>query len=202
MTHNLDATVFVYRNHKDKKIKAEYFEKARLLEDSPDWEHIATLEPRIWIEFNYDTIEKTEQEPVAWMEECADFWEHYTYINEAAQEKYNEDAKMWIEKLRTTQPQPEQEPVAIEYWMQDTMESGRWVTTDNMEKVTAEKMLSGEYGNVYPQGRIVDPSQPKRTWVGLTDDERMELAVSTGAMSADWLPFMEAVEAKLKEKNT
>ena len=155
MTHNLDATVFVYRNHKDKKIKAEYFEKARLLEDSPDWEHIATLEPRIWIEFNYDTIEKTEQEPVA-----------------------------------------------IEYWMQDTMESGRWVTTDNMEKVTAEKMLSGEYGNVYPQGRIVDPSQPKRTWVGLTDDERMELAVSTGAMSADWLPFMEAVEAKLKEKNT
>lgn len=105
MTHNLDATVFVYRNHKDKKIKAEYFEKARLLEDSPDWDHIATLEPRIWIEFNYDTIEKQEQEPVAWMEECADFWEHYTYINEAAQEKYNEDAKMWIEKLRTTPQQ-------------------------------------------------------------------------------------------------
>jgi len=43
--------------------------------------------------------------------------------------------------------------------------------------------------------------QPQRTWVGLTDEERMELAVSTGAMSADWLPFMEAVEAKLKEKN-
>ena len=42
---------------------------------------------------------------------------------------------------------------------------------------------------------------PKREWQGLTDNERMELAVKTGAMSADWLPFMEAVEKKLKEKN-
>ena len=41
----------------------------------------------------------------------------------------------------------------------------------------------------------------KREWQGLTDNERMELAVKTGAMSADWLPFMEAVEKKLKEKN-
>ena len=43
--------------------------------------------------------------------------------------------------------------------------------------------------------------KPKREWQGLTDNERMELAVKTGAMSADWLPFMEAVEKKLKEKN-
>lgn len=43
--------------------------------------------------------------------------------------------------------------------------------------------------------------RPKREWQGLTDNERMELAVKTGAMSADWLPFMEAVEKKLKEKN-
>lgn len=42
----------------------------------------------------------------------------------------------------------------------------------------------------------------QREWVSLTDGERMELAVATGAMSADWLIFMEAVEAKLKEKNT
>lgn len=43
--------------------------------------------------------------------------------------------------------------------------------------------------------------RPKREWHGLTHNERMELAVKTGAMSADWLPFMEAVEKKLKEKN-
>lgn len=50
-------------------------------------------------------LAQPEPEPVEWMEECADFWEHYTYINEAAQEKYDEDAKMWIEKLRTAPPQ-------------------------------------------------------------------------------------------------
>ena len=53
----------------------------------------------------------------------------------------------------------EQEPVAIEYWLQDTMESGRWVKTDSMAKATAEKMLSGEYGDVFPQGRIAPPPQ-------------------------------------------
>ena len=41
----------------------------------------------------------------------------------------------------------------------------------------------------------------RREWVGLTDEQRFELAIKTGAMSADWLPFMEAVEAKLKELN-
>ena len=40
-----------------------------------------------------------------------------------------------------------------------------------------------------------------QTWVGLTDEERFELAIQTGAMTADWLPFMKAVEAKLKAKN-
>ena len=45
-----------------------------------------------------------EQEPTSWMKECADFWDHYTYINEAAQEKYEEEAQMWLKKLRTAPP--------------------------------------------------------------------------------------------------
>ena len=48
---------------------------------------------------------------------------------------------------------------------------------------------------------IAEHCPPKREWQGLTDEERMELAIKTGAMTADWLPFMEAVEKKLKEKN-
>ena len=46
-----------------------------------------------------------QQEPVAWMKDCADFWEHYTYISEASQENYKAEAQMWVEKLRTS-PQP------------------------------------------------------------------------------------------------
>ena len=57
-----------------------------------------------------------------------------------------------------------QEPVAIEYWLQETMESGRWVTTGNMSMATAKRILSDEdYCEVYPQGRIVGPSPPQRT---------------------------------------
>jgi len=92
----------------------------------------------------------------------------------------------------------QQEPVAIEYWLQDTMESGRWVKTDNMAKATAEKMLSGEYGDVYPQGRIVEPSPPaSKPWVGLTEKEENELWEST---DSDW-ELMKRTEAKLREKN-
>jgi hypothetical protein len=42
---------------------------------------------------------------------------------------------------------------------------------------------------------------PQRTWVGLTEWEREAIAVECGAMSVDWLVFMEAVEKALKEKN-
>ena len=42
---------------------------------------------------------------------------------------------------------------------------------------------------------------PQRTWVGLTDEERNQVAWSCGAMSADWLEFADAIEAKLREKN-
>ena len=100
----------------------------------------------------------------------------------------------------------QQEPVAIKYWLQDTMESGRWVTTDNMAKATAEKMLSGEYGDVYPQGRIVEPSPPaSKPWVGLTDEDIVTLFNKT----LDGKPldvnsmtnFARAIKAKIKEKN-
>jgi hypothetical protein len=40
---------------------------------------------------------------------------------------------------------------------------------------------------------------PQRTWVGLTDEERTEIRREHYART---LPLMDAVEAKLKEKNT
>jgi len=43
---------------------------------------------------------------------------------------------------------------------------------------------------------------PSKKWVGLTGWEREAIALECGAMSADWLVFVEAVERALKEKNT
>jgi hypothetical protein len=65
-------------------------------------------------------------------------------------------------------------------------------------------------GNVYfrkkPQDAVFNPqplytAPPKKQWVGLTDEERIQLAIDCGAMSDDWVIFLETVEAKLKEKN-
>ena len=45
-------------------------------------------------------------------------------------------------------------------------------------------------------------AQPQREWVGLTKAEHTQIAVDAGCMSADWLDFACAIEAKLKKKNT
>ena len=46
---------------------------------------------------------------------------------------------------------------------------------------------------------ITTPAQ--RTWVGLTDEEAMQICVDCGCLSEDWLTLLDAIEAKLKEKN-
>jgi hypothetical protein len=77
--------------------------------------------------------------------------------------------------------------------------------------------ITGKNHDFYSRGKAMfDQIQPitqgipqipqehssKRTWVGLTEWEREAIAIECGAMSADWLVFMEAVERALKEKNT
>jgi hypothetical protein len=111
-----------------------------------------------------------------------------------------------LESERDAALTKQQEPVAIEYWLQDTMESGRWVTTDNMAKATAEKMLSGEYGDVYPQGRIVESSPPNvpaaRASKPLTDEqiERFAALIASRVAAAErnsWPAEMEAMERQV-----
>ena len=48
MTHNLNSTVFVYRNRETGAIKALYTEGARAMTGRDDYEHVASLEPRMW----------------------------------------------------------------------------------------------------------------------------------------------------------
>ena len=57
MTHNLEATVFVYKSKADSSIRAEYMEGALSL-DKDEWVHLATLEPRMWIQCHYEDVEK------------------------------------------------------------------------------------------------------------------------------------------------
>ena len=49
-------------------------------------------------------------------------------------------------------------------------------------------------------------ASPKREWQGLTDEERAECLDDTDWNGVDWCPdlkqYAQAIEAKLKEKNT
>ena len=55
MTHNLEATVFVYKNKADGSIRAEYMEGSLGL-DKDEWIHLATLEPRLWIQHHWNEV--------------------------------------------------------------------------------------------------------------------------------------------------
>ena len=48
---------------------------------------------------------------------------------------------------------------------------------------------------------ILEFNRMDRKWVGLTDEEKVNIAVACGCMSADWIGFAKAIEQALKEKN-
>ena len=98
--------------------------------------------------------------------------------------------------------QPEQEPVA---WMNNKdfepirvrimQEAYELADRNDSESYNAIKVMCGDVQRMLP---------PKRTWVGLTDEERKEIMHYEkdfwGVSGWEW-KCMEAIEAKLKEKN-
>ena len=42
---------------------------------------------------------------------------------------------------------------------------------------------------------------PRREWVGLTEAEKVNVAIDCGCADVAWMNFADAIEAKLKEKN-
>ena len=52
-----------------------------------------------------------------------------------------------------------------------------------------------------PLGTLLYTAPPKRSWVGLTDEDRA-ICVQATVNSGDAAQLMRAIEAKLKEKNT
>lgn len=126
-----------------------------------------------------------------WMKECADFWNRYIYINEMAQEEYDEEAQMWIKKLRAAQPQPEPilpgggigrhpEPVA------QCTNSDTWNCKYCRKTETCDALKDPR--NFAP---------PQREWVGLTGEELEEIYQSAGTVHFKFA----RIEAKLREKN-
>ena len=86
-----------------------------------------------------------------------------------------------IKAIERALAQPEQEPVA-------------WVGEISEE---AELMLEKPKFQAVP----LYTTPPQRTWVGLTLDERIELAQDVDWAIGAYCEYAEKIEAKLKEKN-
>jgi hypothetical protein len=54
---DLDAIVFVYKHKETGNIEAEFLKEALVFEDNADYEHVATINPRLWIKAHYENIE-------------------------------------------------------------------------------------------------------------------------------------------------
>ena len=112
--------------------------------------------------------------------------------------------------LATTPPQPEQELVG--YWKEHAqgMQRDYDLLLADYEKLAQpeqkpvvtknEKGLTLHVGwDDLPAGTKLY-TLPQRTWVGLTDEERLEAAEIDGANEGFWI-VCKAIEAKLKDKN-
>jgi len=56
----IEATVFVYRNKATGEIRCEYLDDAKLA-DLKDYDHLATLNPKMWVQYWFDTVYKLQE---------------------------------------------------------------------------------------------------------------------------------------------
>jgi hypothetical protein len=96
--------------------------------------------------------------------------------------------KAAITAIKEALAQPEQEPVAtLDDLEQEIYENTRqFVSRDVMEW-----MLKRYY-----------TTPPQRTWVGLTEQEQGAIMEDLNTHGTNLYPFAQAIEAKLKDKNT
>ena len=58
--HNIEATVFVYRHKTTGEIRCEYLDAAKTV-DPKDYHHEATLNPKMWVQYWFDTVSKLRE---------------------------------------------------------------------------------------------------------------------------------------------
>ena len=116
--------------------------------------------------------------------------------------RYEAFAKLVVEKaIKETLAHPDQEPVAIRYdfdgYGYQYIDSG--TGSDWQTRVQGEPLYTAPHPEQYPQiaisPEIVGYVAPQRTWVGLSDEERQEIALEVP------IDAVLITEATLKDKN-
>ena len=98
--------------------------------------------------------------------------------------------------LRTALAQPEQEPVA---WAVQGC-SKMW--RDEFAEIDAKAEAKRIGGTCVAYALYTTPPAAQRPWVGLDEDEILDLFDRNNVYGSKWIEFARTVEAKLKERNT
>jgi DNA topoisomerase IB len=71
------------------------------------------------------------------------------------------------------------------------------------EGIVSEQMIRNRMQEEIDELRQAIAEEEKREWVGLTDEEIVEIAATPAAIRGSYVhSFAQAIEAKLREKNT
>ena len=70
------------------------------------------------------------------------------------------------------------------------------IVTGSTNRIVAENLLRESRKSL--RAAIEQPRQ----WQGLTEAEKVNVAIDCGCADVAWMDFADAIEAKLKEKNT
>ena len=106
--------------------------------------------------------------------------------------------KQTITALKAALEQPEQEPLQAEQigWaVQGCSKMWRGEFAEIDAKAEAKRIG----GTCVAFALYTEP--PQRSWVGLTKEDKFEIAEKLGLVSVEWLNLMQVIEDKLKERN-
>ena len=100
----------------------------------------------------------------------------------------------------------EQEPVAWKLMPRDATDAMLKAMDECSTEGYDERLYAGHAASVYMAAWDEAPTPPQRTWVGLTDDEIIDvlhpLVMADMSDEATDYEIARAIEAKLKKKNT
>jgi hypothetical protein len=147
-----------------------------------------------------EALAQPEQEPVAWEQFYPDIGKP-----QIEQPKVRTGDCLLVgvcasEGQKIQKAQPEQEPVA---WGDLQKEAQQIVESKFLwKKFIDGTPLANDIACWMADFARQYTTPPQRTWVGLTDEEAMQICIDCGCMSEDWLMLLDAIEAKIKDKNT
>ena len=126
----------------------------------------------------------------------------------------NTRSSVAIAALRERLAQPEQTVSMSEYKRLQELVTSQGVRLMEYESEQPEQepvaWLYRDYYNTLKLAQTEPPpplafpvytTPPRREWVGLTEAEKVNVAIACGCADVAWMDFADAIEAKLREKN-